>query len=110
VGPIPCLVLQEEDTPSTVIPLDGEDITLGSDHYQASIFLDSPSIDPLHSRITRDENGGTWISDLGSVAGTWVNYTPISRNGVRLEAGDLVQIGKLTFRFQPASSREASEK
>jgi hypothetical protein len=104
VGPIPCLVLEEEDAPSTVIPLDGEDITLGSDHNQASIFLDSPSIDPLHSRITRDEIGSTWISDLGSVAGTWVNYTPISRNGVRLEAGDLVQIGKLTFRFQPAST------
>ena len=104
VGSIPCLVLQEEDVPSTVIPLDGEDITLGSDHNQATIFLDSPSIDPLHSRITRDENGSTWISDLGSVAGTWVNYTPVSRNGVRLEAGDLIQIGKLTFRFQPAST------
>ncbi len=51
-------------------------------------------------------SGAVIISDLGSVAGTWVNYTPISSTGVRLEDGDLVRIGKMSFRFQAAQGGE----
>jgi pSer/pThr/pTyr-binding forkhead associated (FHA) protein len=40
------------------------------------------------------------IADLGSEAGTWVNYTPVSSRGLVLNNGDLVQIGSLTFRYQ----------
>jgi hypothetical protein len=93
------LVLQGEGSPP-FISLDEDDITLGSDRRQAQIWLDSPSIDPLHARITLDAEGAVFLSDLGSVAGTWVNYTPISSTGVRLEDGDLVRIGKMSFRFQ----------
>lgn len=94
-----CLILQGEGSPAR-IPLNDDDITLGSDRKQASVFLDSSSIDPLHARITCDAEGVMYIRDLGSVAGTWVNYTPISATGVRLENGDLIQIGKMSFRFQ----------
>ncbi len=104
----PCLVLQGEGSPA-FISLDEDDITLGSDHRQAQIWLDSPSIDPLHARITLDEEGAVFLSDLGSVAGTWVNYTPISSTGVRLEDGDLVRIGKMSFRFQATRVEKSRE-
>lgn len=101
----PRLVMQGEGSPA-IIPLEEEEITLGSDRRQAQIWLDSPSIDPLHARIILDEGGAVIISDLGSVAGTWVNYTPISPTGVRLEDGDLVRIGKMSFRFQVAQAEK----
>ena len=101
----PRLVLQGEGSPA-VIPLEVDELTLGSDRRQAQIWLDSPSIDPLHARIKLDEGGAVIISDLGSVAGTWVNYTPISSTGVRLEDGDLVRIGKMSFRFQAANAEK----
>ena len=101
----PRLVLQGGGSPA-VIPMEVDELTLGSDHRQAQIWLDSPSIDPLHARITLDEGGAVIISDLGSVAGTWVNYTPISSTGVRLEDGDLVRIGKMSFRFQAANAEK----
>jgi pSer/pThr/pTyr-binding forkhead associated (FHA) protein len=101
----PRLVLQGEGSPA-VIPVEVDELTLGSDRRQAQIWLDSPSIDPLHARITLDEGGAVIISDLGSVAGTWVNYTPISSTGVRLEDGDLVRIGKMSFRFQAANAEK----
>jgi pSer/pThr/pTyr-binding forkhead associated (FHA) protein len=101
----PRLVLQGEGSPA-VIPLEVDELTLGSDRRQAQIWLDSPSIDPLHARINLDESGAVIISDLGSVAGTWVNYTPISSTGVRLEDGDLVRIGKMSFRFQVAQAEK----
>ncbi len=104
----PRLVLQGEGSPP-FISLDEDDITLGSDRRQAQIWLDSPSIDPLHARITLDAEGAVFLSDLGSVAGTWVNYTPISSTGVRLEDGDLVRIGTMSFRFQATRADKSSE-
>jgi hypothetical protein len=104
----PRLVLQGEGSPAVIL-LDGDDITLGSDRRQAQIWMESPSIDPLHARVTRDSEGAVIISDLGSVAGTWVNYTPISSTGVRLEDGDLVRVGKLSYRFQSAQGEKPRE-
>jgi len=46
--------------------------------------------------------------DEGSIAGTWVNYTPVSRNGADLEHGDMIHIGRTGFRFtirQPKTVR-----
>ena len=46
--------------------------------------------------------------DEGSIAGTWINYTPVSRNGADLEHGDIIHIGRTGFRFtirQPKTVR-----
>ena len=100
----PRLVLQGAGSPAA-IPLEDEEITLGSDSRQVSVCLDSQTVDPLHARVTRDAEGNVFISDMGSVAGTWVNYSPISSTGVRLEDGDLVRIGNLSFRFHTGGKR-----
>ena len=36
---------------------------------------------------------------MNSVAGTWVNYAPVSISGSQLQHGDLIHIAKKGFRF-----------
>jgi len=95
--------------PSSSIPLARKEITFGSDPQQAITVLESPSIDPLHARLYHTPEQGYILVDAGSVAGTWVNYAPVSSAGVRLEHGDLVHIGRIAFRFelsQPETIRQ----
>jgi pSer/pThr/pTyr-binding forkhead associated (FHA) protein len=67
------------------------------------MILDDISIDALHAQLQRE--GDTYrIMDMGSTAGTWVNYSPVSREGILLEHGDLVHIGRIGFRFTLRSS------
>jgi predicted component of type VI protein secretion system len=39
------------------------------------------------------------LQDNNSIAGTWVNYEVVPREGHRLSHGDMVHFGQLTFRF-----------
>jgi hypothetical protein len=81
------------------VPVTAEEVTFGSDPKQASIALNDLSVDPLHARLIRKEDGSFWLYDEGSVAGTWINYTPISRDGAAVEHGDLIHVGRIGFRF-----------
>jgi hypothetical protein len=82
-----------------VFPIQTREITFGSDPAQAAVPLEDPAVEPLHARIWRDERDGFHLADAGSVAGTWLNYAPVSREGSPLEHGDLVHIGRIGFRF-----------
>ncbi|HSV86732.1 MAG TPA: FHA domain-containing protein, partial [Levilinea sp.] len=86
--------------PSSSIALARKEISFGSDPQQAITVLESPSVDPLHARLYQSPELGYVLVDAGSVAGTWVNYAPVSGAGVRLEHGDLVHIGRIGFRFE----------
>ncbi|GAP13264.1 protein containg FOG: FHA domain [Longilinea arvoryzae] len=86
--------------PGSQIALARREITLGSDSKQAIIVIDLPSVDPLHARIYRAPDGSFYLADAGSIAGTWVNFAPVSARGTRLEHGDLVHIGRAAFRFE----------
>jgi hypothetical protein len=93
--------IHEPDQPDTLppIPITAEEVTLGSDAGMSTLVLDDPSVEALHARLTRQEDGSFRLSDVGSIAGTWVNYSPISKGGTRLEQGDLIHIGRIGFRF-----------
>lgn len=84
------------------LPILHDETTFGSDPAQATCALDDPSIHPLHARMVRGTNDVYILSDCGSVAGTWVNYAPVPSQGVNLQHGDRVNIGKLAFRFELA--------
>jgi hypothetical protein len=103
-------VPETEDRPTAPpIPIASEEVTLGNDPKQATLVFDDPSIEALHARLIRQPDGSFRILDAGSIAGTWVNYAPISREGTKLEHGDLIHIGRLGFRFtlrQPAQVRK----
>jgi hypothetical protein len=81
------------------IPLNVRELTLGTDPVQSLHVLDHPSIAPLHARIRQNDEGQFLISDQDTVAGTWVNYEAITREGYRLQHGDVIHFGQLVYRF-----------
>ncbi len=92
------------------IPLSGPDVTLGTDPVQSAIILDDPMLSPLHARIQQDLTGsGYLIFDQNSLAGTWVNYEPVTREGHPLNHGDRVHFGNLMYRFELKNPPEDSE-
>lgn len=82
------------------IELKAERYTIGSDASQADFVLQSESVSPRHALILRSAGGSVSVADLGSETGTWVNFAPVSSRGIILNQGDLVQIGRLSFRYQ----------
>lgn len=98
-----------EPASAVPIPLAEKDMTFGTDPVQSKRVLDDPSVSPLHARIKQTEDGSFIIYDHGSVAGTWVNYEPITREGHRLAHGDTIHFGQLTYRFDLSQPPAASE-
>jgi len=88
-----------EPASAAPIPVLEKEMTLGTDPVQSIRVLDDPSISPLHARIKRNGDGAFHIYDHGSVAGTWVNYEPVTREGRRLAHGDRIHFGQLLYRF-----------
>lgn len=82
------------------IPLSGEETTIGSDYRKADLVITHSSVSPSHARIFKDAKGDFHLSDAGSSAGTWLNYAPVSSHGARLEHGDLVQFGRVSYVFE----------
>jgi hypothetical protein len=89
-----------EPASSLPIPVTEKDLTFGTDPVQCVRVLDDPSISPLHARIKQSPDGGFIVYDHGSVAGTWVNYEPVTREGRRLAHGDRIHFGQLMYRFE----------
>ncbi len=95
-----------------LIPLEPEDdvaafqvkareVVVGSDPEQAQWVLRDPSISPRHARFWyQPEQQRYYVADMGSVAGTWVNYAPVSSSGLALESGDLLFLGRKGFRLR----------
>jgi len=81
-----------------ILILDAE-ITFGMDPIQCTQIIDDPSVSPLHARLRETEDGAYLLVDNNSTAGTWVNYTLIPREGIRILHGDMIHFGKLSYRF-----------
>ncbi len=100
--PIAYLVqVSEEDLSSQgkIIPVTRNEIIFGSDPETAQIVVDDPAVEAVHARLWRDAQGVFYIADIDSVAGTWLNYSPVSPDGTRLTHGDLLHIARNGFRF-----------
>lgn len=92
------------------IPLTRSELIIGRDSRQSQLVIPSPAMAEVHAFLTRDNNGDFWLADNNSIAGTWVNYAPISTQGLRLRHGDLVHFAKNAYRFEltnPPPEREA---
>lgn len=81
------------------IQLIEKEITFGTDPVQCNQILDDPSISSIHARLRQTDEGGYLLQDNNSIAGTWVNYEPVLREGYRLMHGDMINFGRLTYRF-----------
>ena len=92
----------------TPIPVSEKEMTFGTDPIQAIRVLDDPTIAPLHARI-KQIDGYFMIYDHGSIAGTWVNFEPVMREGRRLQHGDRIHFGQLLYRFDLSQPPAESE-
>ena len=81
-------------------PLSGAEVILGRDAALSTLALEDPSLSGMHARLIRLADGGYQIRDLGSIAGTRVNFTPVPAEGARLEHGDRIDVGRSSLRFQ----------
>jgi len=80
----------------------GKSLTMGRSP-QAELRLDDDGISRNHARI-RSETGRSWVQDLDSRNGTFVNGERITSD-VELKDGDKIQVGRgtvLRFGFQDA--------
>ena len=85
--------------PPKLLAIKTDEVILGSDAKEATIIVDDPSVDRVHTRLIHQSDGSYRVTDQNSTAGTWVNYAPISPEGTHLEHGDLLHVGKVGFRF-----------
>ena len=83
----------------SVIPIYKKELLFGSDLSQNDVLIEEPDIEPLHARLVVDTENEYWLFDMGSIGGTWVNYTSVSENGIKLSSGDLIHFGRLGFMF-----------
>ncbi len=83
----------------TALPLRVKELILGADPRQANVILNDSSISPIHARLRHTEEGFL-LFDLDSVAGTWVNYELVPKEGHLLRPGDLIHFGRLRYRFE----------
>jgi FHA domain len=90
----------EEGQSVNPISIDSNEVTLGSDRNQAVLAIDDATVDGLHARLKRDTDGAFTLLDEGSIAGTWVNYASVAPEGVRLNHGDIINIGRAGFQFK----------
>jgi hypothetical protein len=94
---------------SPPIPISTDEITIGSDPALASLLLTDPSVEGLHARLKHLPDGSFHLIDEGSVAGTWVNFTPIPSEGVILNHGDQINFGRSSFRFKLRRPKKAQK-
>ena len=78
--------------------------TIGRDPY-ASIVLEADSVSRTHARIEVTHTD-SWIVDLGSTNGTFVNDVAVERH--KLVSGDLLKIGDVIFKFLAGDNIEAA--
>ena len=92
------LSMQDPSQAAELIPLFGDEFVIGSQRG-CEVRLQEESVAAEHARLHRLEDGSYRVADLGSEAGTWVNYAPVSAEGSQLRDGDLLHIGRVAFRF-----------
>jgi hypothetical protein len=82
------------------ISITQRELTFGNDPTLATIDLNDPSLEALHARIIKGDDGAFRIADEGSIAGTWVNYSPVLSQEVTLRHGDTIHLGRIQFKFK----------
>ena len=94
---------------SKAIPLNQPELIIGRDEKKAGLVIPSAAMAGVHARLKNKNNGEFWLADNGSEAGTWVNFTPVSTQGMRLQHGDLIHFARNAYRFElinPPEDRE----
>jgi hypothetical protein len=114
---------REGETYAILEPLSGggqpravsaDDALVGRDERAAIRIADDPSVSPRHARIARMGDGAPWVFDLGSTAGSWINFEEVPPAGAPLREGDRLNFGRAEFRVRlkpsPATGENTDER
>jgi pSer/pThr/pTyr-binding forkhead associated (FHA) protein len=96
-------------TPPTTFTVARTSATLGRGQ-ENTIRLDDLSVSRRHARIAYRQ-GGYWLSDLGSMGGTWVDGTRLNAPR-RIAFGEVIDIGlcRLTVSFGGGAAKGETKK
>jgi len=96
-------------TPAATFAVAKASATIGRGQ-ENTIRLDDLSVSRRHARIAYRQ-GGYWLSDLGSMGGTWVNGTRLNAPR-RIAAGEVIDIGlcRLTVRAVGGAAKADTRK
>jgi pSer/pThr/pTyr-binding forkhead associated (FHA) protein len=70
----------------------------------AEIGVDDLEASRRHATIRPLDDGGLELYDLDSANGTFVNEVRIGSRPLRLEAGDVIRVGRSELRVEPVTS------
>jgi hypothetical protein len=103
-SPILAILSPLNDTGGKTIRVTKTSVTIGRDASQVDCVIDNDEVSSVHARLSL-HGEGFWLQDLGSDAGTWINYSEIGKQRVRVHPGDLIHFGSGGFRFTIDSSQ-----
>ena len=75
----------------------------------SDVRLCYPGVSRCHAVLSRNDKGIWKIYDIYSRSGVWVNGVKVGRSGSLVEAGDVINLGGLTLRFQDMSARDRAQ-
>jgi hypothetical protein len=99
---MPRLVVNPDTSEAWPIELEPGTISLGRSP-ENDFPIEHPSVSSSHCRITLSD-GGAWLKDLGSTAGTFVNDELIEE--ARLQPGQTLRLGEVTMRFESEATED----
>ncbi|MCB9419246.1 MAG: FHA domain-containing protein [Ardenticatenaceae bacterium] len=102
------LAALEDEQTAVLLPLVGDNVTIGRDEAAAQLVLDDKSVGRLHARI-RWRDGRYWLYDEGSSGGTMLNFDRLGLAPRPLQDGDQIQMGRLRFYFRLGVEFEEEE-
>lgn len=108
VTPAPTLVITSNGTlHGQRISLEGDALVVGRRQH-SDVSLPDPCVSRSHA-VVRKHGAATWIDDLASTGGTWVNEQRVT-GPQALRHGDHVRFGAVLARFEdPAAAMERDD-
>jgi hypothetical protein len=102
----PSAILKPVNPENQPLLLRGTSITLGRDPVHADALCDDVTVSPLHARL-RWHDDRYWLYDEGSATGTYLNYERLGLAPRALADGDVIQLGKVRFRFRLLRAKDS---
>jgi hypothetical protein len=91
-----------------IIPITQTRVTFGSDPNQAGIVMNQSDMGGIQADLYMTDDR-FFLRDLGSPAGTWVNYQRIGTEPVSIQPGDIIHFGISGFRFTMVGTEGLTE-
>jgi hypothetical protein len=74
--------------------------TFGKDPTKATYVLNDNAVCDLHARLVVNQEKIALLFDEGSIAGTWLNFAPVSAGGQQVRHGDIIHIGRIALCYK----------